>query len=69
MCLLNVISDAYLYGINKTNVLCVILAVIRKRLSEEKISELSHGPDESDLHVTEEDYVLSHKKLFVGNLR
>ncbi len=70
MCLYNVISDAYLYGIIKANVMCGILAVIGKRLSEEKIGGLSkrmshRGPDESDVHVTEEGYVLREIVYFL----
>ncbi|HKL35010.1 MAG TPA: asparagine synthase B [Salegentibacter sp.] len=53
--------------------MCGILAVIGKRLSEEKISGLSkrmshRGPDESDVHVTEEGYVLSHERLSIVDL-
>ncbi len=49
--------------------MCGILAVIGKRLSEEKIGGLSkrmshRGPDESDVHVTEEGYVKSRKIVY-----
>ncbi|SHG05928.1 asparagine synthase (glutamine-hydrolysing) [Salegentibacter echinorum] len=54
--------------------MCGILAVIGERLSEEKISGLSkrmshRGPDESDVHVTEEGYVLSHERLSIVDLK
>jgi asparagine synthase (glutamine-hydrolysing) len=62
-----------LYQINNVNVMCGILAVIGDRLSKEKVSSLSkrmshRGPDESDVHVTEEGYVLSHERLSIVDL-
>ncbi|MDT0648698.1 asparagine synthase B [Autumnicola edwardsiae] len=53
--------------------MCGILAVIGDRLSKEKVSSLSkrmshRGPDESDVHVTEEGYVLSHERLSIVDL-
>ncbi|MFD1096737.1 asparagine synthase B [Salegentibacter chungangensis] len=53
--------------------MCGILAVIGERLSKEKISGLSkrmshRGPDESDVHVTEQGYVLSHERLSIVDL-
>ncbi|MDT0646163.1 asparagine synthase B [Zunongwangia sp. F260] len=53
--------------------MCGILAVIGDRLSKEKVSSLSkrmshRGPDESDVHITEEGYVLSHERLSIVDL-
>lgn len=53
--------------------MCGILAVIGDRLSKERISGLSkrmshRGPDESDIHVTEEGYILSHERLSIVDL-
>ncbi|MDT0675740.1 asparagine synthase B [Autumnicola musiva] len=53
--------------------MCGILAVIGDRLSEEKVSSLSkrmshRGPDESDVHVTKEGYILSHERLSIVDL-
>lgn len=54
--------------------MCGILAVIGDRLGKEKISGLSkrmshRGPDESDVHVTENGYVLSHERLSIVDLQ
>ncbi len=53
--------------------MCGILAVIGEGLSSGRISDLSkrmshRGPDERDVHVTEEGYILSHERLSIVDL-
>jgi asparagine synthase (glutamine-hydrolysing) len=53
--------------------MCGILAIIGKGKDEEQVQELSkrmshRGPDESDLHVTENGHILSHERLSIIDL-
>ena len=53
--------------------MCGILAIIGKGKDEKLVQELSkrmshRGPDESDLHVTENGHVLSHERLSIIDL-
>lgn len=53
--------------------MCGILAVIGKGKDEQLVKQLSkrmshRGPDESDLHVTENGHILSHERLSVIDL-
>jgi asparagine synthase (glutamine-hydrolysing) len=53
--------------------MCGILAIIGKGKEEELVKTLSkrmshRGPDESDLHVTENGHVLSHERLSIIDL-
>lgn len=66
-----------LYQINKikfklTN-MCGILAIIGKGKDKELVKELSkrmshRGPDESDIHITENGHILSHERLSIIDL-
>jgi len=53
--------------------MCGILAIIGKGKDEQLVKELSkrmlhRGPDESDLHVTENGHILSHERLSIIDL-
>ena len=53
--------------------MCGILAIIGKGKDESLVQELSkrmshRGPDESDLHVTENGHILSHERLSIVDL-
>ncbi|MDQ7961550.1 asparagine synthase B [Flavobacterium lindanitolerans] len=53
--------------------MCGILAIIGKGKDEELVRQLSkrmshRGPDESDLHVTENGHILSHERLSIIDL-
>ena len=53
--------------------MCGILAIIGKGKDEELVKSLSkrmshRGPDESDLHVTENGHILSHERLSIIDL-
>ena len=53
--------------------MCGILAIIGKGKEEELVKKLSkrmshRGPDESDLHVTENGHILSHERLSIIDL-
>jgi asparagine synthase (glutamine-hydrolysing) len=53
--------------------MCGILAIIGKGKDEELVKQLSkrmshRGPDESDLHVTENGHILSHERLSIIDL-
>jgi asparagine synthase (glutamine-hydrolysing) len=53
--------------------MCGILAIIGKGKDQELVRELSkrmthRGPDESDLHVTENGHILSHERLSIIDL-
>ncbi len=53
--------------------MCGILAIIGKGKDEEVIKQLSkrmshRGPDESDIHITENGHVLSHERLSIIDL-
>ncbi|MFD2601382.1 asparagine synthase B [Flavobacterium suzhouense] len=53
--------------------MCGILAIIGKGKDEQLVKQLSkrmshRGPDESDLHVTENGHVLSHERLSIIDL-
>ena len=53
--------------------MCGILAIIGKGKDEKLVQELSkrmshRGPDESDLHVTENGHILSHERLSIIDL-
>lgn len=53
--------------------MCGILAIIGKGKDEELVKKLSkrmshRGPDESDLHVTENGHILSHERLSIIDL-
>ena len=53
--------------------MCGILAIIGKGKDEELIKQLSkrmshRGPDESDMHITENGHVLSHERLSIIDL-
>lgn len=53
--------------------MCGILAIIGKGKDKELVKELSkrmshRGPDESDLHVTENGHILSHERLSIIDL-
>ncbi len=53
--------------------MCGILAIIGKGKDEQLVKELSkrmshRGPDESDIHVTENGHVLSHERLSIIDL-
>lgn len=53
--------------------MCGILAVIGKGKDEQLVKQLSkrmshRGPDESDLHVTENGHILSHERLSIIDL-
>lgn len=53
--------------------MCGILAIIGKGKDEKLVRELSkrmthRGPDESDLHVTENGHILSHERLSIIDL-
>jgi asparagine synthase (glutamine-hydrolysing) len=54
--------------------MCGILAIIGKGKEEQLVRELSkrmshRGPDESDLHITEKGYILSHERLSIVDLQ
>ena len=53
--------------------MCGILAIIGKGKDQELVKELSNrmshrGPDESDLHVTENGHILAHQRLSIIDL-
>ncbi len=53
--------------------MCGILAIIGKGKNEELVRQLSkrmshRGPDESDLHITENGHILSHERLSIIDL-
>ncbi|MNF28695.1 Asparagine synthetase B [glutamine-hydrolyzing] [compost metagenome] len=53
--------------------MCGILAIIGKGKDEELVQKLSkrmshRGPDESDLHITENGHILSHERLSIIDL-
>jgi asparagine synthase (glutamine-hydrolysing) len=53
--------------------MCGFLAIIGKGKDEELVKELSkrmahRGPDESDLHITENGHILSHERLSIIDL-
>lgn len=53
--------------------MCGFLAIIGKGKEEELVKELSkrmahRGPDESDLHITENGHILSHERLSIIDL-
>lgn len=53
--------------------MCGILAIIGKGKEEELVKKLSkrmshRGPDESDLHITENGHILSHERLSIIDL-
>lgn len=53
--------------------MCGILAIIGKGKDEQLVKALSkrmshRGPDESDLHITENGYILSHERLSIIDL-
>jgi asparagine synthase (glutamine-hydrolysing) len=53
--------------------MCGILAIIGKGKDEQLVRELSkrmthRGPDESDLHITENGHILSHERLSIIDL-
>ena len=53
--------------------MCGILAIIGKGKDQELVKQLSkrmshRGPDESDLHVTEQGHILSHERLSIIDL-
>ncbi len=53
--------------------MCGILAIIGKGKDEELVKQLSkrmshRGPDESDMHVTENGHILSHERLSIIDL-
>lgn len=53
--------------------MCGILAIIGKGKDESLVQELSkrmshRGPDESDLHITENGHILSHERLSIVDL-
>jgi len=53
--------------------MCGILAIIGKGKDEELVKQLSkrmshRGPDESDIHVTENGHILSHERLSIIDL-
>ncbi len=53
--------------------MCGILAIIGKGKDEELVKQLSkrmshRGPDESDLHITENGHILSHERLSIIDL-
>ena len=57
----------------KKYIMCGILAIIGKGKEEELVKKLSkrmshRGPDESDLHVTENGHILSHERLSIIDL-
>ena len=57
----------------KKYIMCGILAIIGKGKEEELVKTLSkrmshRGPDESDLHVTENGHILSHERLSIIDL-
>jgi asparagine synthase (glutamine-hydrolysing) len=57
----------------KKYIMCGILAIIGKGKEEELVKKLSkrmshRGPDESDLHVTENGHTLSHERLSIIDL-
>ena len=57
----------------KRYIMCGILAIIGKGKEEELVKKLSkrmshRGPDESDLHVTENGHILSHERLSIIDL-
>ncbi len=54
-------------------IMCGILAIIGKGKDQELVKQLSkrmshRGPDESDLHVTENGHILSHERLSIIDL-
>ncbi|UUC45464.1 asparagine synthase B [Flavobacterium cerinum] len=54
--------------------MCGILAVIGKGVDADLVKQLSkrmshRGPDESDLHITEKGYFLSHERLSIVDLQ
>ena len=58
---------------SKKYIMCGILAIIGKGKEEELVKKLSkrmshRGPDESDLHVTENGHILSHERLSIIDL-
>ena len=53
--------------------MCGILAIIGKGKDEEVVKVLSkrmshRGPDESDIHVTENGHILAHERLSIIDL-
>ena len=57
----------------KKYIMCGILAIIGKGKEEELVKKLSkrmshRGPDESDLHITENGHILSHERLSIIDL-
>lgn len=53
--------------------MCGILAIIGKGKDEEEVKQLSkrmshRGPDESDMHITENGHILSHERLSIIDL-
>ena len=53
--------------------MCGILAIIGKGKDEQLVRELSkrmthRGPDESDIHITENGHILSHERLSIIDL-
>jgi asparagine synthase (glutamine-hydrolysing) len=57
----------------KFKIMCGILAIIGKGKDEQLVRELSkrmthRGPDESDLHITENGHILSHERLSIIDL-
>jgi len=53
--------------------MCGILAIIGKGKDEQLVRELSkrmahRGPDENDLHITEQGHFLSHERLSIVDL-
>ena len=61
------------FAVVKKYIMCGILAIIGKGKEEELVKKLSkrmshRGPDESDLHVTENGHILSHERLSIIDL-
>ena len=61
------------FAVVKKYIMCGILAIIGKGKEESLVKELSkrmshRGPDESDLHVTENGHILSHERLSIIDL-
>ncbi len=58
---------------SKIKIMCGILAIIGKGKDEQLVKQLSkrmshRGPDESDMHITENGHILSHERLSIIDL-